>query len=166
MPNRRLTAASLAHSLKQAACADVDIMWCWALHRQACGFARRRGGRGLPGSQSTRSPSFHSGFASSFHPPAPGFLSVLCVDLRFGSSSPFDRLRRAAPASTLSQWRSRHAAPRGLPPPPARGLPPRRACARQPARRWPIRRNTEPLFRSLRLPAQRLCESQAAKPRP
>ena len=53
--------------------------------------------------------------------------------------------------------------PGGLPPPPARGLHPRRACR---ARLLMLGNqhadNTEALFQSLRLPAQILCESQAA----
>jgi hypothetical protein len=62
---------------------------------------------------------------------------------------------------------SRHAAPKGaFPRPPARGLPPRRACARFTSPRQPSRCNTEPLLQSPKLPTQRLCESQAAKPLP
>ena len=45
-----------------------------------------------------------------------------------------------------------------------RGLPPRRASARSTSTPQLIRCNTAPLFRSLRLSAQKLCESQAAKP--
>ena len=52
MPNRRLTAASLAHSFKQAAYADVDIMWCWALPRQVSGAVGGGGVRRLPGLRS------------------------------------------------------------------------------------------------------------------
>ena len=68
----------------------------------------------------------------SFRTPRPGlrtfeaFTSDAKERLRLTALSLVPRLR------AIPSCRSRHAAPRGFPPPPARGLPPRRACARQP----------------------------------
>jgi len=61
----------------------------------------------------------------------------------------------------------RHAAPEGaFPQPPAARLPRASRPLRAAVARNPARRNTEALFRSLRLAAQILRENQAAKPRP
>ena len=122
--------------LKQRGGEELDIRDLGLSSSESAGGSRRRGGGGTSAStfEAARSisqtPYRASRYSAELQNPAPGSSPVRSVHLRCQRASTFDRLRRASPTAPIPSCRSRHAAPRGFPPPPARGLPPRRACAR------------------------------------
>jgi hypothetical protein len=144
----------------------------WSLRRQSSGGALGGGSGGGYLAGLHKSSSFHSDSVSgkpilrnTFKTPAPGRLyapgvvSDAIERLRFTARSLVPRLR--PPALCRIPPRS----PRGgLSPGHQRAGCPRVALSRASTHpRQPIRCNTEALFRSLRLPAQILCEIQAAE---